>query len=115
VKTPLPLMAKFLSAKGTEGKVSFVDRTCVWVIGKMDMSKSAVRLNGTFALPLSTPGGSNVSGNQIVSTSSTLEFTMTAKPVSGLKVSTLEITNQTYKYFKGVKSILKSGDFQIRS
>jgi len=112
VRLPLPSAAKFLTAKAGEGKVSFLDRTCVWHIGKIDMNKTALRLTGSFALP-STTGA--VPQSQVLNCAAFLEFSLVAKPVSGLKVASLEITNQTYKYFKGIKSILKAGEFQIRT
>lgn len=34
---------------------------------------------------------------------------------SGLKISALTVANERYKPYKGVKSITKSGKFQIRS
>lgn len=113
VRLPLPPHAKFLEAKPSEGRASFVDRTCVWNIGKVDSNNSAARLTGSFVLP-----ASNHSQPSQVSVSSTtsLDFTLVAeRTVSGLRVSSLEITNQSYKYFKGVKSLLRSGEFQIRT
>jgi AP-3 complex subunit mu len=34
---------------------------------------------------------------------------------SGLAVSSLQLTNEAYKPYKGVRSIAKSGKFQIRT
>ena len=34
--------------------------------------------------------------------------------VSGLAVASLQITNESYKPYKGVRTIAKSGKFQIR-
>ena len=35
--------------------------------------------------------------------------------VSGLAISTLQLTNERYKPYKGVRTIAKSGKFQIRT
>jgi AP-3 complex subunit mu len=116
VRIPLPSSAKFLNAKVGDGtKASFVDRTCVWQIGKLDTTKTALRLTGSFAVPLSSSSNNQTQIQSNLSTTTSLEFSLVARPVSGLKVANLEITNQSYKYFKGVKSVLKSGEYQIRS
>lgn len=111
VKLPLPNKAKFIDIKPPqEGKVALLDRTCVWTLPpKLDGAMSACRLVGSFALE----HGVAVNGNG--NTPCAFDFTMQVpRTVSGLKISNLEITNQSYKYYKGVKTLLKSGEFQVK-
>jgi AP-3 complex subunit mu len=35
--------------------------------------------------------------------------------VSGLSVAALQLTNESYKPYKGVRTLTQSGNFQIRS
>jgi len=107
VKLPLPAAAKFFDAKVTYGKVTFVDRTCTWRIGTLTPTQSAVRLTGTFSLPNDASVSSAVTAH--------LEFAFVAKPQSGLKVASLEIANQQYRFFKGVRTLVRAGTFQIRA
>jgi len=44
-----------------------------------------------------------------------LQWKVTNASFSGLSLSSLQITNEVYKPFKGVRSIAKSGKFQIRT
>jgi hypothetical protein len=43
-----------------------------------------------------------------------LEFSCATKPLSRLRVASLEIVNESYSFFKGVKTMVKAGEFQIR-
>ena len=44
-----------------------------------------------------------------------LHFKVPSSTVSGLSVETLMITNEKYKPYKGVRTMTKSGKFQIRT
>ena len=113
VRFPLPVQSKYLQAKPSEGKVSFVDRVCIWNVGKIESNKPACRLTGSFSLPASH--SANCGSFHTVSSTITLDFKIQTKLISGLKIASLDLVNQNYKYFKGVKSVLKSGEFIIRS
>jgi AP-3 complex subunit mu len=106
VHLPLPSTARFLGAKSLDGSVIFNDRTCTWRIGSFNANKSAVRLSGSFT----------VSNEQVGSVITVLlEFSSACRPLSKLRISSLEIMNESYRFFKGVKTIVKSGEFQIRA
>lgn len=47
--------------------------------------------------------------------SATLSFVCPNTTVSGLAVKDLILVNEKYKFFKGVKSVMKTGRFQIRT
>lgn len=44
-----------------------------------------------------------------------VQFTINQLAVSGLKVNRVEMHNEKYKPFKGVKYVTKAGRFQIRT
>lgn len=109
VRLPLPSKTKFIDIKPPqEGKAALLDRTCVWTLpAKLDASMSACRLMGSFSLEA---GGSL---NSLPPCN--FDFTMQVpRTISGLKISNLEIVNQSYKYFKGVKTLIKSGEFHVK-
>ena len=106
VRLPLPPKARFLEAKAGDGTVSFNDRTCVWRIGTVALGGPAARLTGSFHLP---------ADQATASVTALLEFSVPAKPLSGLKIQSLQIPNQPYAFYKGVKSIVKAGEFQVRT
>ena len=44
-----------------------------------------------------------------------LHWKVPASSISGLAVASLQLTNEIYKPYKGVRIMAKSGKFQIRS
>lgn len=44
-----------------------------------------------------------------------MDWKVSMASVSGLAIQSLQITNEKYKTYKGVRTIAKSGKFQIRT
>jgi hypothetical protein len=68
----------------------------------------APELSGTLHLP---PGAST----PLEAVSAVLHFSVPNATVSGLAVKDLVLVNEKYKFFKGVKSTIKTGRFQVRT
>lgn len=66
-------------------------------------------LSGTLHLP------SGATGPPLESVSAVLHFAVPNSTVSGLSVKDLLLVNEKYKFFKGVKSFIRTGRFQIRT
>lgn len=92
----------------TIGTVLFDESTKVakWTIGKLTSDKTP-QLSGTIMLQ------SNSRTDEAPPIQMNWKVPMAS--VSGLAVASLEITNERYKPYKGVRTIAKSGKFQIRS
>jgi len=93
----------------TLGTVSFDDisKVCKWDIGKIPKDKAPL-LTGNISL---SPGAVAPESGPTV----TVEFHVEMFAVSGIKVDTLTLHNETYKHFKGVRSVTKAGRFICRS
>jgi len=76
-----------------------------WVIGNLDERKRP-RLTGTMALD----GNKRPDENTPLS----LTWKIPLSSMSGLSVGGLSVTHETYKPYKGVRNIAKSGRFQVR-
>lgn len=60
-------------------------------------------------------GGSNVISESNVAPVIEMHWKVPMASVSGLAVSSLQMTNERYKPYKGVRTVAKSGKFLIRS
>ena len=84
-----------------------VARTARWVIGKVPKDKMP-SLTGSITLstvdPAAPPTISDVS----------VEFTIMAYSVSGLRVNAISLVNEKYRCYKGVRPVTKAGRFTIR-
>jgi hypothetical protein len=78
-----------------------------WTIGRMPRDKMP-ELTGTLHLP---PGASV----PLETVSAVLHFAVPNSTVSGLSVRDLVLVNEKYKFFKGVKSFIRTGRFQLRT
>lgn len=78
-----------------------------WVIGRLPKDKAPM-MEGSVSLSPNSPPPD---------TPPTLQasFTLPMYTASGLKVDTLQLTNERYKPYKGVKSVTRAGKFYIRS
>jgi hypothetical protein len=65
-------------------------------------------LTGTLHLP---PGA----GPPLENVTATLHFAVPNSTVSGLSVKDLLLVTEKYKFFKGVKSFIRTGRFQLRT
>jgi AP-3 complex subunit mu len=77
-----------------------------WVIGKLDDKRIKPQLIGTMLLS----GGAKPEENPPLQ----LSWKIPQASVSGLTVSGLSLVGESYRPYKGVRAIAKSGRFQIR-
>jgi AP-3 complex subunit mu len=80
-------------------------KVCRWTLGKMDASKKA-SLSCSFVML--AEGESDSTPNL------SLFWKVPLASVSGLSVSGLSVTRESYRPYKGVRNITKSGLFQVR-
>jgi hypothetical protein len=77
-----------------------------WVIGRMPSSKMP-ELAGNIYLAEPT-------GEPLESPHATLSFVVPGTTVSGLAIKDLLLVGEKYKFFKGVKPMMRTGRFQVR-
>jgi len=77
-----------------------------WTVGKLTSDRTP-QLNGTVIL---NPNSATEEAPPIQ-----MHWKVPMASVSGLQVASLVLTNEKYKPYKGVRTIAKSGKFQIRS
>ena len=77
-----------------------------WTLGKL-AGESVPQLTGSFILYSNAIGGE--------APSIEMEWKMPMTSVSGLAVACLQLTNELYKPYKGVRTIVKSGKFHVRT
>eukprot|EP01039_Chlorochromonas_danica_P011992 gene11992-13603_t len=140
---PFTRLVRTTNLRVSVGTVLFDEATKVarWNVGKMTSDKFP-QLNGTIllnshALPQGTGGASGSSstgmggmggssaatgagGSNVISESNVapvieMHWKVPMASVSGLAVSSLQMTNERYKPYKGVRTVAKSGKFLIRS
>jgi len=106
---PFPKAVSTLNLSCNVGAYMFDDITKVleWTIGKIPKDKTPL-IQGSVAFP---PDHHDIDENMVV----TAEFKLQGTSVSGLAVDSLSLTNEKYKPYKGVRSIIKAGRFQIRT
>lgn len=127
VEIPFTRAVRTANLRVTVGTVLFDESTKVakWNVGKLYADKFP-QLTGTFLLiPGSGLAGSSNSSNTTSATSGfnegnvapviEIHWKVPMASVSGLAVSSLQMTNERYKPYKGVRAVAKSGKFQIRS
>eukprot|EP00595_Chromulina_sp_UTEXLB2642_P003032 CAMPEP_0196761946 /NCGR_PEP_ID=MMETSP1095-20130614/1267_1 /TAXON_ID=96789 ORGANISM="Chromulina nebulosa, Strain UTEXLB2642" /NCGR_SAMPLE_ID=MMETSP1095 /ASSEMBLY_ACC=CAM_ASM_000446 /LENGTH=388 /DNA_ID=CAMNT_0042112081 /DNA_START=164 /DNA_END=1330 /DNA_ORIENTATION=- len=92
----------------TAGTILFDEATKIarWTVGKLTSEKNP-QLQGT--IMLQTSGGSEESPPI------EMQWKVPMASFSGLAVSSLQLLNETYKPYKGVRTIAKAGKFQIRT
>lgn len=81
---------------------------------------SATNTSGTLASHLSSNSGSGVGSNSnyteaLIAPVIEIQWKVPMASISGLAVSSLQLTNERYKPYKGVRTVAKSGKFLIRS
>jgi AP-3 complex subunit mu len=83
-------------------------------VGKLVENKYP-QLTGTIILQQNA-GGLNGPGNGTEEAPPIqMNWKVSTASVSGLAIQSLQLTNERYKPYKGVRAIAKSGKFQIRS
>jgi len=107
VRIPFPNNCSGITLTSKVGTVDCDENTKVvtWRIKSLGPKQAAPMLEGTFAWDLET-----VPVRPVIS----VGFTVNTWSASGLKVDSLTLLNESYNHFKGVKSITKGGNIQIR-
>ncbi len=100
------------------GTVSLDPRTneLTWLIGRLPRDR-APELAGSLHFAPSAgaaAAGGAAGGPPLEAVSAVLRFTVANQTVSGLSVRDLQLVNERYKFVKGVKSVLRTGRFQLR-
>ena len=113
VEIPFPRAVRTANLKVTQGKVLYDESTKVakWTIGKLNENTS-VQLTGTMILTQSTQ--SNQTGTE-ESPPIQVNWKVPMASLSGLSVKSLALVNESYKPYKGIRTIAKSGKFQVRT
>jgi len=109
VVIPFPKAVSTVNLTCNVGNYMFDDISKVleWNIGKIPKDKTPL-IQGNVAFP---PDHEDIDENPVV----TAEFKIQGVSVSGLAVDSLSLHNEKYKPYKGVRSIVKAGRFQVRT
>mmetsp|Transcript_80096 Transcript_80096/g.159843 ORF Transcript_80096/g.159843 Transcript_80096/m.159843 type:complete len:434 (+) Transcript_80096:103-1404(+) len=107
---PFPKAVKTATLQANVGTVTYDEATKVakWVVGTVSPGVKAPSLTGRIVLP---PGTSRLEENPPVN----LDWKVPVASISGIAVASLQLSNETYRPYKGVRTITKSGRFQVRS
>lgn len=85
-----------------------------WTVGKLVENKYP-QLTGTIMLQSNAGGLSGAGGSAEEAPPIEMHWKVSMASVSGLAIQSLQLTNERYKPYKGVRTIAKSGKFQIRT
>jgi len=119
VVIPFSRAVRTANLKVTTGSVLFDEATKVakWTVGKLVADKYP-QLTGTIMLQPNANGfsgsGSSGGGGEEAPPIQ-MDWKVSMASVSGLAIQSLQLTNEKYKPYKGVRTIAKSGKFQIRT
>jgi len=107
VSIPFPKSVRTTNLSVSSGACLYDEATKVakWTIGKLSKGQT-ITLTGTMVLIGSKPEDSPAVN---------ISWKATMASISGLNISSLRMTNETYQLFKGVRVITKSGNFQVRT
>jgi AP-3 complex subunit mu len=105
-----PKVVKTVDLTADAGNVSVDPKTntITWTLGRFPREKSP-ELSGTIYLAQGQPSP------PVESPHAVLRFALPNQTASGLQVRDLLLSNEKYKFFKGVKNSLRSGRVQIRT
>jgi AP-3 complex subunit mu len=108
VRIPLPDSVSTSSLTATVGGVVYDEaaKEVTWRVGRMPKDKTPT-LSGTVLL------GSGRTTKDL-SLSLFVSFKLVMFSCSGLKVASLRVENEEYQPYKGVRSILQTGTFEVR-
>ena len=106
LEIPFPKCVKTTTLSANGGSVLYDEATKVakWTIGKIAVGKTAT-LSGTMV----------IQGASQDLPPMQLSWKVPMASVSGIQISSLQLMNERYRPYKGVRTITKSGSFQIRA
>lgn len=125
VEIPFNKAVRTATLKATTGNILFDESTKVatWTVGKLTNLVSP-QLSGTVVLSttaLNAAGASSGEGvvvqynDSSIAPNVNLHWRVPLASVSGLSVASLQLLNEKYKPYKGMRSIAKSGKIQVRT
>uniref|UniRef100_A0A7S2SCM0 MHD domain-containing protein n=2 Tax=Rhizochromulina marina TaxID=1034831 RepID=A0A7S2SCM0_9STRA len=105
---PFPKVVKTTNLSVNYGAILYDEATKVakWTIGKMPTSKTP-QLSGTMVLQ----GQQKLEENPPIQ----LDWKVPTASISGIAISSLQLTNEKYRPYKGVRTIIRSGKYQVRT
>lgn len=109
VTLPLPHTTSGCNVSMCNGGNFYYDvksQSLIWEIGKLDTRDKAPMIQGTFTLPDEE--------DAVLPHYLAVSFQMSGYLLSGLKVDMLKLQNENYKPYKGVKTVTRSGRFEVR-
>ena len=112
-----PRSIKTVDLSSESGSVDLDPRTneLTWTIGRLPRDRPP-ELAGSihFAPSAGALAAGAAGGPPLEAVSAVLHFTVPNQTVSGLAVRDLQLVNERYKFVKGVKTVLRTGRFQLR-
>ncbi|KAG9389433.1 Adaptor Protein Complex 3 subunit, mu (AP3M) [Carpediemonas membranifera] len=107
---PLPKGVAVTLVKPSVGtyKTDMASNTIVWTIGRILQTSKSVP---SISIKMEATGSEPVTTKPVIS----VAFSIPNLSLSGLKIRRLDMSGETYKMFKGVKSMCKSGVVQFRT
>jgi len=114
---PFPKNTSTASFTSNFGYVQYDDLSKVarWMIGRLPVNKTPM-MDGSVALATNpTTSSKDNSNNTDTNPTIQAEFKINGLSVSGVRIDSLNLTNERYKPFKGVRNITKAGKFYVRS
>ncbi|KAJ8605631.1 hypothetical protein CTAYLR_000109 [Chrysophaeum taylorii] len=106
---PFPRCVKTATLSATVGNVLYDEASKVakWTIGKLSFNAAKLpQLSGSMVIQ--GPADALLPAIQV-------QWKVPAASVSGIQISALQLTNERYRPYKGVRTITKSGRFQVRA
>jgi AP-3 complex subunit mu len=106
---PFSRSVRTANFKVTVGSVLFdeANKIARWEVGKLQGDRFP-QLTGTILYQPNSKGKDEAPAIQ-------MNWKVASASVSGLAVASLQLTNESYKPYKGVRTVARSGKFQIRS
>jgi len=117
---PFSRQVKTATFEAGVGSVAFDEagKIAKWALGKLtdDVTNLAARAQLTCILKLHNSSSSDSSSKEetITSPNLSLHWKIPLTSVSGLTVSGLSLAGESYRPYKGVRNITKSGLYQVR-
>ena len=110
LEIPFPKCVKTATLQATVGSVLYDEATKIarWTIGKLTPQKHVAQLTGSLVIQ----GNSN----DIELPTIQVHWKVPAASISGIAIAALQLTNEKYRPYKGVRTVTKSGrSFLIRA
>jgi AP-3 complex subunit mu len=111
ISVPLPCQIDSHTLTTNSGTIGFdpTSKEIAWNVGKMEpQDKKTISCSGGIRLPTK----SNIAKNGAAAV--LVDFKLQTVALSGLKVDAVNLKNESYKPYKGVRYISQAGRFEVR-